>query len=211
MQLRIVLPGGHRLPRGLESTDALDTIRKSQMVWITKVESNVIEIHAETMKILRPAVKEVNWALHDMRQEERTTSAHVFVQAPTRASDQSRVWISGARPQVKDPTTMASSISSAIQRATSDLTAQLKDSTDALLGSVRDLEMRVNFGRLQMQRGGSGRASSLSYPQFEKMLKESAQRGDTGFQHRQVYPSFYLVTPLTVDADFWKSTEPKLC
>ncbi len=61
------------LPQGLDVTRPFDVISRTKRVWITRPSMDAIDIHAESIKALREALEDVNWATHYASESQRTS------------------------------------------------------------------------------------------------------------------------------------------
>jgi hypothetical protein len=172
------------VPRALDSLDSLNDTRRNKAVWITRVERDAIDIHAESMKTLREALKEINWFVHDILREERSQYPRVFLQAPTQATDQSRISLSASRPRVKDPAHLTSDVAIAVTKVARSLAAEVVANVDAVLSGAKEMEMRASFGLIRLENTRSSLGRNVSYGDLERLLKIYCQRGGTKFESR---------------------------
>ncbi|KAK0383324.1 hypothetical protein NLU13_9237 [Sarocladium strictum] len=195
IQLRMVLP------RELDSLKVLDETRRSKEVWITRVDWSIIDVHAESMKSLRGALKEINWFMHDMLREDQSRLPRLLLQSPTRATEQSRILLSALRPRVDYAMHLALDTTAAVKKVAASITAELNAQADVILGGIKELEMRAKFGYVQLDHNRSSLGKSVLYGDLEKHFRNYGHHGDTKFESRFLEPHraelllLYLLDP----------------
>lgn len=167
------------IPRRLEDPSTLDDIRKKHEVWITQdPEPNVIQIHSRYIGSLKEAMKDMQWAIHDMRLENQLNSKFFMVQIPTQATADDIVTVKlDSRPVVEN----AVSFSNGSSAAAADLMEQLRPyfflSTERLMNMKKNIAMRVEFGLLNVQTRKKSLGDKMSYSDFVDMVSHYAMRG----------------------------------
>lgn len=186
----VVIPGKHMLPRGLNDPVALDDIRKKHKVWIvTKTQpttqSNVFNIYSKSIRQLQEAVKELNWALHDMRLASENVTTQFLVQKPSIIhSDEPIVVKLNARPHVLNvPNSSAMALPVSVDLF-DQLQSGLPSLSEVLTARGAHQKMRVNFGRLEIRSRKKGVGNLMPYLDFEKMVPHYSVRGGANLHTR---------------------------
>lgn len=177
---RMVIPGKDQIPSGLDNPHTLDNIRLKHQVWIANIEPHIFDIQSETMPRLQAAVKAINWALHDMRLSNEHPATRFVVQYPAEPELVGPVYLKqGARPYADIPPRYAykSDIDHVVDSLARNLGPTLRPAVDSLMGLGKDLQMRVNFGRLNVRQKKKGLADQFTYPEFEGVMKMYGARG----------------------------------
>lgn len=158
-------------------TRSLGIIRKAKRVWITRPTNDIVDIHAESIKALREALADINWATHYVSEALRTSVPKVLAQAPIQASDQARISLLALRPQVRDPANSSPSLTAAASYTAASLASEFVAGTDAVLGSTKELDMRISFGHLRLSQKQFGQNRSMGYKDLGRLLRICSQRG----------------------------------
>lgn len=175
---RVVLPGKHMLPRGLDEPWALDDIRKAHKVYITHVQPNILDIHCESMPRMQQAVHALNWAIHDLRLSNEHPPVRFLLQEPTNSdvNDMVRVEI-GSRPRFTSRSSTLVSNSSAMDKHLHRLVVDMPTSADTLMALNKNMKMRVNFGHLDVRSRNTQGRDEITHDEFVKLLNMYSVRG----------------------------------
>jgi hypothetical protein len=165
------------LPQGLDVTRPFDVISRTKRVWITRPSMDAIDIHAESIKALREALEDVNWATHYASESQRKSVRKVLAQAPIQASDQARISLLALRPQVRDPANSSTSLTAAASYTAASLASEFVATTDAVLGSTKELDMKISFGHLRLPETQFSHSRSMGYKHLGRLLRICSQRG----------------------------------
>ncbi|KAK5987674.1 hypothetical protein PT974_11806 [Cladobotryum mycophilum] len=179
IEVRLVIPGEHMLPRGLDNRTTLDSIRISHKVWITNVEPNIFKICGESMLQLRQAVRAINDVIHDMRLANEYLNTRFMVQKPSRDSYSVPIIFElSSRPHMKFATPGARDMmSTAIDAHTLNIQNELLANLDVLTSCGTYLKMRVNFGHLNIRQKRKGQEDELNFDELAKVMKMYSTRG----------------------------------
>ncbi|KAF7551713.1 hypothetical protein G7046_g7645 [Stylonectria norvegica] len=189
-QARLVIPGKHMLPRGLDEPTALNDIRQAHKAYITNVEPNVLDIRCETITGLQKAVKAINWAIHGLRLSNDHPIVRFLVQEPTNADADGVIAIElGKRPCFTSRSSILCDNSTAMDVALQRLPSELATSAEALRALTKDVKMRVNFAHLVVDRKKKGSQSEMTYPEFVKLMNVYSERGGARFPTALANPS----------------------
>ncbi|OAQ91510.1 hypothetical protein VFPFJ_03250 [Purpureocillium lilacinum] len=181
----LVIPGNDMLPQGLEDPDALNDIRLRYKVWITRSQPNIFDIRGRDMRQLQEAVKELNWALHDMRLSSEALTIRFLAQKPSRDQDSAIVNVElNCRPIVKALSNTPRSVLTTALDLVDRLRTSLLPSADILRLLTTDLRMRVNFGHLQVRTRKKGLGRDMSYANFAEMIPQYSNRGGASLHTR---------------------------
>lgn len=166
------------IPRGLDSPIAMDGIRKSHKVWITRVKSNVFDIHSDSITRLQEATQAINWEIHALRLSNKHHNTEFFVQDPARAYENALIRVSlGSRPCLTPSPDGPCDMLTPQKACLRQLRPYLNPSAAVLNALGSSLKMRVNFGRVNVRQRKRGLADELNYNAFGDMIKAYSARG----------------------------------
>ncbi|KAM5356303.1 hypothetical protein ACJ41O_002949 [Fusarium nematophilum] len=183
IQLSHVLPGEHLLPTGLDEPGALDSIRRTYKVYITRVKPNVFDIRCDSISRLQQALHAINWAIRDMRLSNEHSTVQFLVQKPTNALsiDMIRAGLS-KRPHFISRSPHLVSNASAMDDHLQQLASTLSSSAEGLMALNKSLKLRVNFGHLSIEKRKKGSQDEIAYDDFVKLMSTYSIRGGASFE-----------------------------
>lgn len=173
------------LPRGLEEPSALNDICKKNEVWIKRVQPNVFEVRSSNIRRLQEAIKDINWAIHDMRLSNEYLTTRFLVQEPTKAHKDGLVRVElNSRPHVPTAKGNVGDTAPVARDLCQQLQSSLVPSTEILRSLGALLRMRINFGRLEVRQRKKGLGDKMSYADFCKMVPQYSIRGGASLKTR---------------------------
>lgn len=185
---KLVFPTGEFLPSALDDPRSLDEVRVKYQVWINFEAANILAIYGRTSAKLQEAIQAIHWTIHDMRLSDEQDVTRFFLQERVTLGDNRLVRVLvGNRPCVvgENEETLESAKQEEILAALwEDLGADLSAAAETLMGLGKDLDMHVNFGRLNVRRKEKGSANEFTHEQFRKLLKPYGRRGNASLGKR---------------------------
>ncbi|KFA61308.1 hypothetical protein S40285_05967 [Stachybotrys chlorohalonatus IBT 40285] len=189
---RLVIPGKHMLPQGLDHPTAFRDVCRSNKVWITRLESepNIIHIRSETMLELQNGLAAVNRAIRDMRLENEHQSPRFLIQSITRAArDMARITlVLNARPFIANAAQPPNNQNIFPEPILSDLCADIGSSFETLRVVGSRLKMSVRFGQFIVRAKKRGLTDQISYDDFLSLMNMYPRRGGAIFEPRNSNP-----------------------
>lgn len=182
-QATIVVPGGELLPSALEDRAAIDELCQTHQVWINAKKPNVFVISCEQQypTRLREGVIGFNWAIHDMRlTDEHPATRFVAQQSLTSGTESTIRVVVGQRPCVtfdRDFIDESAGNEHIVTALWEELGPHLEEKAEALMGLGQDVQMRINFGRLNIRQKKGGLGNEFTYEEFQKLIRTYGTRG----------------------------------
>ncbi|KAG6303363.1 hypothetical protein E4U09_000078 [Claviceps aff. purpurea] len=190
----LVIPAKQMYLEEIFDAECFDAVRKAHEVWIVLKKPNAIDIHSRTLRNLREAFREINWAIHDIRTAQHHVSSLFLVQLPLEGERSITVDLD-CRPQVSLRTRPEQLIS--VQENSHVAHALMKglresflSSMDALQGRPKQiLQMRVDFGHVKIRRRKkivqeNGNPNEMRFAEFASMASQYGRRGGADFEAR---------------------------
>ncbi|CAM1507334.1 Fc.00g069750.m01.CDS01 [Cosmosporella sp. VM-42] len=187
IQAVLVLPGKHLLPRGLDEPGALNDIRRSYQVYITRVDDkpNVLDVRCKSISGLQKAVKAINWAIHDLRLSNDHPAVRFLLQEPTNAASEGNIRIEmGKRPYYLVKSSTIANNASAMDMHVPRLAVDLRIAAETLMALTKHMKMRVTFGQLILRQKKRNSQDVLTKDGFAKLLNAHSVRGGAGLETR---------------------------
>jgi hypothetical protein len=185
-----VVPGNELLPSALEDRAAIDELCQTHQVWINNKKPNVFVISCEEQypKRLQEAVIAFNWAIHDMRlSNEHPATRFVAQQSLVSGTESTIRVVIGQRPRVTfDRDTIAESEGNEhiINSLWEELGPHLEARAETIMGLGKDVQMRVNFGRLNIRRKKKDLGDEFTFEEFQKLIRTYGTRGGAGLGYK---------------------------
>ncbi|KYK55954.1 hypothetical protein DCS_07919 [Drechmeria coniospora] len=187
IQVNLVIPGKHMLPRNLDDPAALNAIRRTHRVWITRPQPNILVIHSDDTQRLQCALKDLNWTIHDMRRSDEIAVTRFVTQQPANMTEDVLVKVElNARPYMagNSRTPDSGETLPVALGLFHELAGRVTSSAESLRRLTVDLKMRVNFGSLQVRRRKRTLGNEMTYADFAHMVSQYAIRGGAHLDKR---------------------------
>ncbi|PHH91747.1 hypothetical protein CDD83_10451 [Cordyceps sp. RAO-2017] len=183
----MVIPGKHMLPPGMENPHALDEIRQKNEAWITATASNIFEIRTRDIRQLQEAVKDIHWALHDMRLSGEKLAIRFLAQKPFHAQNDAGIRVElNSRPHFATTQGSLGEIAPVVLDTFEKLQANIAPSAAVLGTMTTELKMRLNFGRFEVRQRKRCTNDEMSFLDFARMVPQYSVRGGASMHTRLV-------------------------
>lgn len=177
-----MIAGIHIFPDSLDGDEILDDIRTKHQVWITNSGPVAFDITSRSMVNLQEALKAMHQLIHDLRLADIRTSWRFLIQPPSRVSPDAKIsFLINSRPAVTDfARASGDPDNSAVLAAFApQLGSGISAAAETLMCLGNDLQMRVNFGRLNLRQRKKGTADELTYAELAEAMKPYVLRGSS--------------------------------
>lgn len=177
--MRLVIPGDYLVPKRLSDLSLLDDVRRDQQVWIIREEGSetFLDISAIGTTSLHSALNAINLKIHEMRLAEESLTTQYFVQPLLeRNKDVGIAFEVGKRPSIEDAKNFPTYPAHAI-RGLGVQFADVLPSAFKSLVALECLEMRINFGHLNILTKRKTAGDILPLEEFESALDLYSTRG----------------------------------
>jgi hypothetical protein len=161
----------------------LDDIRTEHEVWIRYDEPTAFDISSRSMTNLQEAMKALNQLIHDLRLLEGHTSSRFLVQPPSRVSSDAKICLElEARPTLEDRGNVSTDPDNGcvVDSFVRQMGPTISAAAETLTGLGKNLQMRINFGRLNVRGKKKGIGSVFTYAEFRDVMKAYSVQGPRG-------------------------------
>ncbi|ATY61799.1 hypothetical protein A9K55_008257 [Cordyceps militaris] len=178
VQLRLVIPGDHLMPKALGGLGVLDDIRREHQVWITRERGSetFLDLCSKNSKSLHAALNAINGRIHHMRLSEESLTVQYFTQLPKENAGVAIKFEIGKRPVVESTTDNARDAEYGLSRLVAHFATILPSAVKSL-AALPALKMQINFGYLKVLAKRKSVGNRLSCEEFESALGSYSSRG----------------------------------
>ncbi|KAF5662592.1 hypothetical protein FHETE_7876 [Fusarium heterosporum] len=185
INVSLVLPGNELIPRAMDKPETLNAIRRKYQVYITRDEHHVLGIYGNSLPCLQKALKEINWAIRDMRLSENKTRVVFLLQKPTNAVISGTVWAAlGDRPHFISTSPGLADNYSALDHHLPQLTSKMATSAEGLMALTKTMGLRVDFGRVIVGQRKKGTPDEITYAGLSELMGLYSSRGGGSFEYK---------------------------
>lgn len=178
-----MIPGERLIPTSLDNPQALDDIHTEHEVWIRYDEPTAFDISSRSMTNLQEGMKALNQLIHDLRLVEGHTSSRFLVQPPSRVASDAKICLElEARPTLEDRGIVSTDPDNGpvVDSFVRQMGPIISAAAETLTGLGENLQMRINFGRLNVRGKKKGIGSVFTYAEFGNVMKAYSVQGVRG-------------------------------
>lgn len=181
-QARQIIAGKHLVPLGLDQKEVLDTIRIKNKTWISYDGDCVLNLASEHPLHIKAAFQDLYSLIRDLRLTSERPAKRFIVQRPSpwlnNVEDARISLVTGSRPTVyQDNKPTKTCIVPVVEDLTPKIVSYIAPLATILTGLDKDLQMRVSFGRLNLQKKKKAIGDQTSYSSLPGVMKPYATRG----------------------------------